>query len=209
MSQIKQHLHQEEETLYEELMLFLEGNELLFRRLMKNDEWKPIRHRKRTQEETRDHIIHTTTLTESGCWEWNGSRSRLGYGTMRHNGQTTECHRVSYQVFVGDIPEGLCVRHRCDNRSCSNPEHLELGTHQDNMKDMVSRNRSVKGENIEVSKLKPDDVRVIRDIYDKHIYNNFNPHNREWSLERLSEMFNISTRSCLNVCQRKTWKHIH
>ena len=81
--------------------------------------------------------------TADGCWEWSGARSRNGYGKMAYgNGTTAGSHRVSYEVHRGPIPDGLFVRHKCDNPPCINPDHLELGTPADNSRDMVERNRT-------------------------------------------------------------------
>ncbi len=71
-------------------------------------------------------------------------------------------HRYIYAQRFGKIPDGICVRHKCDNPSCINIEHLELGTHQENMDDMVNRKRSLKGSNNALSKLDEDKIRMIR-----------------------------------------------
>lgn len=78
----------------------------------------------------------------SECIEWQGSRNRNGYGSVRAEGRTWLAHRWAWVQVHGPIPEGLVVRHRCDNPPCVNVEHLEIGTHADNMRDAVERGRT-------------------------------------------------------------------
>lgn len=82
---------------------------------------------------------------ESGCWEWPLSRQPSGYGQMtltpRPAQEVITAHRMSYQVFKGAIAPGLCVMHRCDNRACFNPQHLDVGTLADNNRDMTRKGR--------------------------------------------------------------------
>lgn len=83
-------------------------------------------------------------VTESGCWEWKGHRDDAGYGTFqasRLGFESTRAHRVMYEHFVGPIPDGLLVRHTCDNPPCVNPDHLIPGTALDNALDMIERGR--------------------------------------------------------------------
>ena len=92
------------------------------------------------------------------CWEWLASKSKLGYGQIGFNGKVTEAHRVAYLLTHGEIPEGLHVRHKCDNRACCNPSHLELGNHQDNMNDMASRGRAKKQSKRKLTKEQANSV---------------------------------------------------
>ncbi|MEO7020906.1 MAG: HNH endonuclease signature motif containing protein [Ktedonobacteraceae bacterium] len=70
--------------------------------------------------------------TEGGCWFWQGKLSTHGYGQFKIDGQVRQVHRWSYEAFKSPIPEGLILHHRCENRCCVNPDHLEPVTVKEN-----------------------------------------------------------------------------
>lgn len=95
-----------------------------------------------------------------GCWNWPRSL-KDGYGRVRINGKQEYVHRVSYALFRGEIPDGLVVRHDCDNRRCVNPEHLRIGKISDNIKDRDKRGRTARGAAHGRAKLMPEQVKAI------------------------------------------------
>lgn len=138
------------------------------------------------------------------CWEWTGSLNNKGYSQIRIGGGLSLGHRVSYEIHNGPIPEGLHVLHSCDNPGCVNPVHLHLGTHQDNMREMVLRGRSNggskcdnSGEKHGGSKLGNDDIREIRRLRVDGI-----------SQRELSAVYGVAESTISQIVNRKRWRHI-
>lgn len=126
------------------------------------------------------------------CWEWKASTTKNGYGHLVFNYETLYAHRAMWECMNGKIPDGLDVLHSCDNPSCVNPDHLFLGTHQDNMRDRNSKAR------FGTAKLSVENVREIRNLFnDGH-----------QTPAQLSERFDINRQAVYNIVNHKSWKDI-
>ena len=132
-------------------------------------------------------------IDENDCWVRDKRLNSSGYPIFSIKRKQHRIHRYHYQQYKGEIPEGYIVRHTCDNRKCINPDHLILGTHVDNVKDRVERNRSAKHEKNGRSKLTLDIAREIRqDTQTKN--------------EHLAKKYGVDSKVIRNIKQNKSWK---
>lgn len=70
---------------------------------------------------------------EDGCWIWDGTVDRLGYGWISYESRLRLVHRYAYEMLVEPIPDGMSIDHLCRNRDCVNPAHMEVVTHKENV----------------------------------------------------------------------------
>lgn len=140
---------------------------------------------------------------KTGCVEWIGS-TRNGYGRLtigsRTDGtrKTVTAHRLSYEINIGDIPDGMFVCHKCDNPKCINPSHLFAGSRQDNVNDREKKGRNnlsgihKSGEGHSRSKLTWDDVARIRGM-------------SGLSQQHIADLFGVSRSTIKDILHGKTW----
>ena len=115
-------------------------------------------------------IFNSRVIKKDGCWDFKGKTTSDGYFEIKIGGRISpkilKAHRVSWMIHNGDIPDRLCVLHKCDNRICTNPEHLFLGTNADNVSDreQKSRGNQLKGEDHNKSVLTVEQVKKIKKL---------------------------------------------
>lgn len=146
----------------------------------------------------KEKFLSRVNKTET-CWLWIGYRNTDGYGVIHLEPHVKKfAHRVSYTLFINPvIPDGAHVLHSCDNPSCVNPSHLRIGTHYDNMSDMVSRGRSLKGENHNLSKLNVEDIKEIRLLSKAGMKS-----------PEIAKIFKVTESNVRHIVRRVTWKHV-
>ena len=143
-------------------------------------------------------VQRDTPHAEGPCWEWSGRVDDRGYGVVKVKRKAWKAHRLAYTVWVSEIPEGLVVRHKCDNLPCVNPKHLELGTQAENVRDMILRGRDYRGEPRKTNAiLSEDDVRNIRVRYEKGE-----------SCSHIAEDYPVTKSNVWSVATRKTWRDV-
>ena len=150
---------------------------------------------------------------DTNCWLWTGVIHHNGYGFISYECKQVSVHRLMYSLVYGDIPDGLCVLHRCDVRNCINPEHLFLGTYQDNWDDCCRKGRQAtglkngtytrpekrpKGELHGRHKLTEEDVICIRNKYATGAY----------FYKTLAHEYEMDPSTIRAIVLRKNWKHV-
>jgi hypothetical protein len=130
------------------------------------------------------------------CWGWKtGVEGK--YRRVWVKGHPHVAHRVSYELFVGPIPERLHVCHHCDNPACTNPRHLFLGTAADNVRDKVAKNRHAHGSKMPWTHLTEDDVLRIRQLF------------REGeSRFEIARIFNVDANNVYRIAHGDRWEHV-
>lgn len=133
----------------------------------------------------------------SECSIFEGFKTAKGYGQKKYKGRLWRAHRLVYTLAHGDIPKGLVVRHKCDNPSCVNLEHLELGTVKDNNHDKIKRGRvkAPKGDSHYNSKLTEESVRFIL--------------TSKLDAKTLSLQLGIDRNYIYTIRKGKAWNHIY
>lgn len=148
----------------------------------------------------------------TGCWNFTGSRNNQGYGWFSINGKAMGAHRASWILFRGEIPEGQIVCHKCDNPQCVNPDHLFVGTNQDNRIDCENKGRSnrVCGEESPWAKLTSMDVLVARKLFfsTPNARRSGSKIGKENLLKLLSNALGVSTKTLRDAINGKQWKHV-
>ena len=163
------------------------------------------------------------------CWNWTGPKvGRTNYGKLSWHGKDYRAHRLAWELTNGPIPEGLCVLHKCDNPSCVRPDHLWLGTFDDNNKDMARKGRSALGKrnghsthpdsypkgDAHYSRQQPERVlrgekhsrAVFTEDQVREIRNTYSSGNT--SAAKLAKHYGVSVYAVYAVIRRWNWKHV-
>jgi hypothetical protein len=91
---------------------------------------------------TPDSLLDQTHVEPNTGWLWTGGLAAKGYGYAHHEGRSQRVHRMSYEFFVGPIPDGMQVDHKCHTRACANPSHLRLCSNVENHRNRLKRGGS-------------------------------------------------------------------
>jgi hypothetical protein len=136
-------------------------------------------------------------LKSDGCWEWSAGKFKAGYGAFSYNQKPITAHSFSWFLKTGDFaPKGKEIMHICDNRGCVKPEHLRLGSHQENMEDCKNKLRHNYCD--KNSKLSKEDVTLIRSMY--------RPKDKRFSTLALARIFNVSRSNISSILRNDSWK---
>lgn len=159
------------------------------------------------------------------CIPYPGSVTAAGYGTIYHKGKTRTVHRVMYELVHGDIPEGFSILHLCkQSRSCCNPEHLYAGTQQDNVNDMMLRDKTYKapppvpvearargehnGARLHPEKLCRGAGHKSAKLTDEAVMEMRAAYTGGATLAEVGVLFGVSTHAATDAISGKGWSHV-
>lgn len=153
------------------------------------------------------------------CWIWCGVVSRGGYGSFKIRGKFISAHRFSWMLHNGDIPisgghHGICVLHTCDVRSCVRPDHLWLGTHDDNMRDKVLKGRcNVAIGDAHGTRTHPEKIRRGENVINSRLTESAVIEMRRRVLmgdsrKEIALEFGVSVATAVQAINGTTWKHL-
>ena len=141
-------------------------------------------------------------LAPDECWDWQAFKDKPPnhYGRLSFQGKLYTAHRFAYMITHGEIPEGLVVMHSCDNPPCVNPEHLSLGTRQDNIDDCVNKERraNLKGSAHPRALLDEETVNAIRECNSTG----------DFTFVQIGKAFKVRPGLVADICWRRIWRHV-
>ena len=145
-----------------------------------------------------DHVqfLFKIKVNQNGCWLYQAGRFDTGYGSFWLDGSDRCAHRVSWLIHKGEIPGNLFVCHKCDVKLCVNPDHLFLGTTQENTADRVKKGRCARGRaHLKRVTLTEQEVNEIRYLLSNGAQNYI-----------LAEKYKISRATISDIKRRRSWK---
>lgn len=155
-------------------------------------------------EMTRDRIL-SRVIVQGNCLMWTGSLSTRGYGQCSVGRKDWRFHRLMYTMFVGPIPDGLLLRHTCDNPPCGHPDHLIPGDCVDNAEDARERGRLAIGSKAGPAKLTEEQILEIRARAALRSASYHDPINGAYAL---AKEFGVSRPTISYILRNETWKHV-
>jgi HNH endonuclease len=152
---------------------------------------------KEYNEKTKLRLQKNIEIDEKNCWIWCAGKHKQGYGQVGIRGKSQLVHRITWEIYKGKIPEGMKVCHKCDVTSCCNPDHLFLGTQNDNVKDGIGKGRY---KNRDISKNRRNKLNFLQVQEIKKL------HEEGMTRKELEKMFNVGQTCIAKILCGISWK---